>query len=174
MKQDSKRRQLEAHPSSRSTAPSAQGRARLRASGKIVVGCAADRPARLAGDRQASAEGRRRARHHRRRHGPLFSCPLWPAPQGHGADDQSGRRHLSCRWIGPLPWAHLPLPRVSCTRGLPGTPLRPTATSERRSPDRDVEPRTYQRSTHRSVAARRQALCHPARYRGATGGVGER
>jgi hypothetical protein len=78
-----------------------------------------------------------------------------------GADDQSWRRHLSCRWIGPLPWAHLPLQRVLCTRSLPRTPLRPTATSERRSPDRYVEPRTYQRSTHRSVAAHRQALCVP-------------
>jgi len=93
---------------------------------------------------------------------------------GHGADDQSRRRHLSCRWIGPLPWAHLPLPRVSCARSLPGTPLRPTATSERRSPDRDVEPRTCQHSTHRSVATHRQALCRSARYRGAIGGVGER
>jgi len=60
--------------------------------------------------------------------------------------------------------------RVACRR----TSLRPTATSERRSPDRDVEPRTYQHSTHQSVAAHRQALCRAARYRGAIGGVGER
>jgi hypothetical protein len=26
--------------------------------------------------------------------------PAWPAPQGHCADDQSGCRHLTCRWIG--------------------------------------------------------------------------
>jgi hypothetical protein len=42
-----------------------QGHAYLRAGGKIVAGCTADRPARLAGDRQASAEGRRRTPHHR-------------------------------------------------------------------------------------------------------------
>jgi hypothetical protein len=61
-------------------------------------------------------------------------------------------------------------PRAACRALHCGQP----ATSERRSPDRDVEPLTYQCSTYRSVAAHHQARYRAGRYRGALGGAGER
>jgi hypothetical protein len=55
-------------------------------------------------------------------------------------------------------WAHLPLPRVPPTRGLPSAQLRPAAAPQWRSPDRDSEPNARQRSAHRPVATHRCTL----------------
>ena len=101
--------------------------------------------------------------------GSCFSRSPQTAPQGRSADDQSGRRHLPRRRGQLLPRPHLPLPRVPRTRDLPGAPLRPAATPERRPSGRHAMPRAHQRSTHRTVAAH----CHALNGSASSGGAGE-
>ena len=91
------------------------------------------------------------------------------APPGHGTDHQPGRRHLSCQRGGPLPGAHLSLPRVPPARCLPSAQLRPAAASERRSPGRDPELSDHRRSAHRPVATHRRTLCRASGHAGASG-----
>jgi hypothetical protein len=156
-----------------SPAPPARGRACLRARGAVVTGCPPDRPARLAFDGQARAEGRGCARRHRSRHGPCFSGSHRSATQRRRTEDRLGRRHLHCRRGRPLPRTHLSLSRVSRTCRLPGAPLRKAAASERRSPDLDVELRASRRSADRSLATRDQAPCRAWRHGSASlGGTG--
>jgi hypothetical protein len=89
---------------------------------------------RLAGDRQAGAEGRRCPGHHRRRHGFDRTRARRPAPQGPGPDHQSRRRHLPCRPGWTLPRPHLSLPRnairaCSAARGTAAAANISTTTS---------------------------------------------
>ena len=133
---------FDAAPSVPDPRPHLLGAARAR--GAVVTGCPPDRPARLAFDGQARAEGRGCASSSIL----PWTLLLWLASVGNSKAPhrRSTGANIFIADEAALPWTHLSLSRVSRTCRLPGAPLRKAVASERRSPDLDVELRASRRS----------------------------